>query len=1580
MPPIQNGVLQPLSSLLPPDLVPADLFTTEDGQGSILDRIYVLESTFEASNDGALFAASLAIEGEIAIGLPACPAVSIVLGAGLPGFTLVNARVLLDDAGWSVELEQLKVVLRVDPTVLRPADPSKTFTEIEVETSLRITVDTIELTEDPTLTLPRSFIGDTGIAVSAGTVKFDFRRDASIPEATAAGLADSWMGLYVKDAAIEFPPDLSLPLPQALKFQDCFIGGGGFTGAVSLEWTPGTVAGTLFGFGFDLHSVALRLRESAFEQAAIAGVLSNIPFFDKPACVEVSFGAGGQLSVSLAAEQASPAATSPEGLLRLEIPNVATFDVAALEFSHQDAKTVLSLSGKVTPLLQVGGRTWPSLEVKRLSVDSDGRVQLEGGWIDLPDQYSVKLGPFALELSRIGFGRVEGSPTDRWFGLTGAIHLTEFLPAGASVDGLRIVFGPGHAPQVSFEGIGLEFGVPDVFRFAGHVAYREDNGSVEFRGSASLELYALDASIDVQIVIGHNGAPSFHYAYLYLDAKLVPSGIPIFNTGLSLYGFAGLYAQNMAPALTTGLPDSEKWYEWFRRNPMGVTDQAKWAKQQGDMAVGLGVTLGTADAGFTFNAKALVVLLLPQPVLMLDGKANLVKLPPPQTSTEEAAFHAFALYDSRGGIIELAVDADYHIPALLDAHADARAHFEVVDPSQWFVALGEETPPERRVTASLFKGLLDGWMFLRIDPARIRTGFGIELHKRLEAGPAWMQVDASAQVIAQLAYLPPQFEATGHLEGSAEAGIKGVSIGVSVGVDAELAAPKPFLIKASFRACVKILIKRFCVTFPFELSDDQAPPVEGALAAVAIRHPCPPTQSTGAPPPSSWPREIGGARMIGIPCDGVIALTFRRQVRNDTGAFIQGDARGDPWQAVGERTGYRYQYRLAAVRLYDETNPNAPTAAPVSGAWQVAAGPTTVLELGAQTAFDGSSGSITSFPFYNESLLPPPCEGTPAGTVWVCKEVEMPASEAKARGLTPRRQSERGTRMAASMARTHRETRAAPAPGKASRQEPVDPECEPRQRHTLRELARLAVRDPRLRLPLLALGLLLVAAFAAPRLREQAPLLIFLALLAAILYFGLLIVAERIMDEAAFLYCGKGCACRGYGPTDPHGTTNGTPDGTSTDGKPTDGTSTDGTPEGHQDPPGGTPDEHDGEGTVVVVVCHPETAASTPETSDERETRLTLWEKETSAWSQKQPILRPNTNYRLEVDWVAELRKNDTVVSTQPTTSKAWFKTAGPPSDAGALEPYVQWTVPASAPGATGNRRAYRGYDIGVLFRKSYVDVMYVANGDDLELRLLDNNGDPLRDAQGNDLVLPNQWSQGPTPVLTREQYVMTQRVAKGGCLPTTSFALQPLATAAPSSVGLLRPETYHEVHVTRRNDPTKAVLARFSFVTSRFESFRAMALSFLPAAAVAKDGAGLAGANLGSDGFDALAQALGLLPSERPERLAVRPLRRNGQTHAFLLDAPEPIEWRRTQVAAKVVTGQATLRPTLRVVANADETLAILVPLDASGNPQALPDGACELTLAFTRLLDAAQPIYAMQGDTTLETATLAFPLEAAP
>src|SRR5207244_1359657 len=152
---------------------------------------------------------------------------------------------------------------------------------------------------------------------------------------------------------------------------------------------------------------------------------------------------------------------------------------------------------------------------------------LDGGWLDLPDHLHLDFYGFALEITKLGFGKDEKG--GKWIGFSGGLKFVDGLTAGASVEGLRITWRDSGAPSISFNGIGVEFAVPGVLHFKGAVSYRTtQDGNHQFAGALSLVLDALHLDIDGSLVIGTATGPQGQYTYvaLYLDLEL-PAGIPL---------------------------------------------------------------------------------------------------------------------------------------------------------------------------------------------------------------------------------------------------------------------------------------------------------------------------------------------------------------------------------------------------------------------------------------------------------------------------------------------------------------------------------------------------------------------------------------------------------------------------------------------------------------------------------------------------------------------------------------------------------------------------------------------------------------------------------------------------------------------------------------------------------------------------------------------------------------------------------------------------------------------------------------------------------------------------------------------
>src|SRR5581483_11234442 len=91
--------------------------------------------------------------------------------------------------------------------------------------------------------------------------------------------------------------------------------------------------------------------------------------------------------------------------------------------------------------------------------------------------------------------------------------------------------------------------------------------------------------------------------------------------------------------------------DWFHDHTVGVKDLTKWTNRDGSLGLGGGVTLGTVvDNGFTFAAKALLVIVFPGPIIMISGAANLLK--ERASLDDDPIFRLLTVLDFRAGCIQ----------------------------------------------------------------------------------------------------------------------------------------------------------------------------------------------------------------------------------------------------------------------------------------------------------------------------------------------------------------------------------------------------------------------------------------------------------------------------------------------------------------------------------------------------------------------------------------------------------------------------------------------------------------------------------------------------------------------------------------------------------------------------------------------------------------------------------------------------------------------------------------------------------------------------------------------------------------
>lgn len=920
------------SAFIPFSLLLADagLWSSEIaglGDESILDDVGVRDTGVESTPTGIVARFTLVLDEELAIPLFGVEGCAVVLGAGVTGQTELNIEIDLATKS-VVRFIDVEAALRFPPDMLRPVtpvdgvfqpDPARPYSEIAFTASVEIGDQAVRLLGAPTLALGTSMIGDSGVVVDASDIEL-YLDGVSAPPGQPTG----WRGVHLGSVTLSLPRELA-EVVGALSLTDAYLGTGGFTGSVATDWSP-ALSATLGGLALTLEHAEVAFIQNALTAAAITGSVT-VPFFDEPADVTLGMGLDGSLAIALTAE---------DGLYEFTKPDLLTMRLDSLGFEVDDDLFRVSLSGELTPL--VGGLDWPGVEVSELSIDSDGNVRLAGGWLDLPSQFVLDFHGFQLEITKIGFGRTDDG--GRWIGFSGALQLVDGMPAGASVDGLRITwYTDGRPVAISLDGVGVTLTIPGVLEFDGFVAYHELPGPVHrFDGDIRLALTAIGLEIDGQLVIGYDDAQGYPFFAIFLDLEL-PAGIPLGSTGLGLYGLAGLFGANMEPGK---LPD-EPWYGlapgegWYKRDPIGVAELVKWTNTLGSIALGAGVTVGTvADNGFTFAGRFLLAIVLPGPVILLEGKANILK---ERTSlSEDPLLRAIMVVDGRDGSFEVGIDAHYAFDdsgAVIDIGGGVDVFFPFDDPTAWHLYLGEKDPVERRIRASVFD-LFTANAYFMVDARQIATGAWIGFDESWKFGPVGVALSTWISGDAVLSFKPPHFSGELWLHGDISAKVFG--FGFDLGADARVIGEvaDPFQIEMDLAFHLKLSWPLPSVDVPLTLRwgpTPTPPPLPLPLKEVAVEHflvttswPLPRTSTPALLTPDYDPDEDGFLDTPTaatepdeppvVPLDARPHLTFSRSVHDDALVGVNAQppfpaAQPDPgWEWIGDPAANEGPVRL----------------------------------------------------------------------------------------------------------------------------------------------------------------------------------------------------------------------------------------------------------------------------------------------------------------------------------------------------------------------------------------------------------------------------------------------------------------------------------------------------------------------------------------------------------------------------------------------------------------------------------------------------------------------------------------------
>jgi hypothetical protein len=773
-------------------------------------------------------------------------------------------------------------------------------------------------------------VGDTGIILEDVNMVLHLSGDGVPPE----GATEGWKGLLIQTAKLSIPDVFE----GAFNISGLRIGSGGVSGTIHTTFalsydsdsaTPfaGDMVSKVFGMPGGLEEISLSLQQNIPAGGAIRARVM-LPFFektDKPLDIDIGLVTGGGVTAAV---------HSPAGVLLLTKPEILTLEVNTVRFSLQDGVASVSLAGRVTPLFgKAQGLEWPSFQVKALTIDSRGRASIDGGWIDLPEQKTMDFYGFTLEVSKIGFGSDDDGW--RWIGFSGGLKLCEGLPMSGAVEGLRIYWKDGEY-RLTFSGASLAFEIPGSIAFSGRVALIDDGPKHGFKGSGKLKIIPTGLEVSADVVIGKNDAsPAYTYFFIYLDTQL-PAGIPLFSTGAAIYGLAGLFAYNMKPDKGTNV----SWYGWYKgesdtdvtnsESKIGVTSSDKWIDHRGSFALGAGVTLGTlVDDGYSVNARTVLVIVLPGPIIMIEGTAAFLN---DRTSSDAGLFSALAVLDNRAGQFLLNMDATYDCPKsgdpnfkLVEAHAGAEAFFDFHNSNNWHLFVGQRDPREKRVRVKMLS-LSESNFYLMLLPTQFEIGAWMGYDGKWRFGPLHLELQAWIEGYALVSWKPVQFK--GGLTLLGRVGLKafGAGLDISLGAHVEVEAPTPYRVFAELDVKMKLPwpLPAPKAHIELEWKKEGEPPPPILLSTVGIEH----LKASEKWLLDRFPGD--GADSLAqnpiVPLDAKPVLSFARPMVD--AALIGLNPSG---VVAPERVGdYEFQYRLVKVTLRRQPKT-------LSGGWSVVA-------------------------------------------------------------------------------------------------------------------------------------------------------------------------------------------------------------------------------------------------------------------------------------------------------------------------------------------------------------------------------------------------------------------------------------------------------------------------------------------------------------------------------------------------------------------------------------------------------------------------------------------------------------------
>lgn len=906
----------------------------------LLDQLYVGQVWTALEDDTFVLGAEFDFAAGFNLSLPGFSQIRLNIGGGPParGIARIGEKS-------SLRLDRLGLALELDPSLLLDPATGK-GAQIATHGSVVVDGDGFRLTGFDKVSLGWAKVAGTELQVKLDGIML--------------GAGD--LGLAVDEAAIRIPEAWGQKEgggPIEFSATKLRVDKNGLSGAFR---NSGTISTTLFGMAFTLEEAAIRFENGRLDEARLSGALDISKFAsgggtqwldadfrisrdgvvaalrasDPPPAPDAE--EDGDEAEDEAASQAAIATISFEKLLELKVRALR------LEVSADAKHSTLWLSGALKLLFE---DDWPELQFDELGIDNEGGLKLAGGAsIATTAPFCVDWEIAQLTVTSFALERPRDRPTALELHLSAGVKLVDGIPAGASVEGLVVRWTPGGGDVIfSFDGIGVEFGVPGAFNAAARFSYEKGVG---FRGEGALSIEALDMSLDVLVDIRE--AKGFNTFFLTAEAQVFPGGIPIGATALSLYGVSGLLAYNLSLKVDRTPPlKPRRYFDLFIEHdkklgiPIGFATPDKWIADEGAAAIGLGVVVGTSDDGWMLSGRGALLVTLPELALFISATASLVAKREGMNSDKEGSLSALLAILPGEQLLRLDFAADWEMPPFFGVNARGGGEFRFNDPLAFKAYLGQApergSPVEARLLKLDEKWLVSAGFWFELDGFRqVRMGGYAPIELRIGTSSIYAELVGSLRADLRMAWGPIEVSGDGRAFGRARLSACGLTLSFTVDSHINVEIDDPLQIEIALTQCIEIDLLfdtiEICLSYSFSWTDHETPKAPLLPVDLSFR----PRQWT--PRPAIQPKVVddgvvsallsgkGAAQHLGpVHPHSVIMLGFPGSMTIDPALAAQvtfGLIKHPAPDRLSDISAYYTRRTLTGLELVDLTRPGQP--------------------------------------------------------------------------------------------------------------------------------------------------------------------------------------------------------------------------------------------------------------------------------------------------------------------------------------------------------------------------------------------------------------------------------------------------------------------------------------------------------------------------------------------------------------------------------------------------------------------------------------------------------------------------------